>query len=88
VWVDEPLYDLVRADVHITEPIRFYGILGLARKLNVVYDAQLVDGHVWFPARFEMAIDARRLVSQVRTHQTERFFDFKRHDAAARTPPR
>ena len=88
VWVDEPLYDLVRADVHITEPIRFYGILGLARKLNVVYDAQLVDGQVWFPARFEMAIDARRLVSQVRTHQTERFFDFKRHDAAAGTPPR
>ena len=84
VWVDESLYDVVRADVQLTEPVRFYAILGIARKLNVVYDAQLVDGRVWFPAKVEMAIDARRLVSQVRTHQTERFFDFKRHDAVER----
>jgi hypothetical protein len=88
VWVDEALYDLVRADVHLTQPVRFYAILGVARKLTVLYEAQLVDGQVWFPARFEMAIDARRLVSQVRTHQTERFFDFKRHDAAAGTAQR
>ena len=85
VWVDESLYDMVRADVHLTEPVRFYAILGIARKLHVVYDAQLVDGQVWFPAKVDLAIDARRLVSQVRTHQTERFFDFKRHDAAALT---
>lgn len=83
VWVDESLYDLVRADVHLTQPVRYYAILGVARKLTVLFEAQLVDGRVWFPARFEMAIDARRLVSQVRTHQTERFFDFKRHEAAA-----
>jgi hypothetical protein len=88
VWVDEPLYDLVRADVHLSEPVRFYAILGVARKLHVVYDAQLVDGRVWFPAKVEMAIDARRLVSQVRRQQTERFFDFKRHDAAAPKPQR
>lgn len=88
VWVDETLYDLVRADVHLTEPVRFYAILGIARKLHVMYDAQLVDGLVWFPAKVEMAIDARRLVSQVRTQQTERFFDFKRHEAKTATPVR
>jgi hypothetical protein len=88
VWLDEALYDLVRADVHLTEPVRFYAILGIARKLHVVYDAQLVDGQVWFPATVDIAIDARRLVSQVRTHQTERFFNFKRHEATAPPPQR
>jgi hypothetical protein len=86
VWLDEALYDLVRADVQLTEPVRFYAILGIARKLDVRYEAQLVDGLVWFPAMVEIAIDARRLVSQVRTHQTERFFDFRRHDTTASPP--
>jgi hypothetical protein len=83
VWVDEADYELVRADMQLTEPVSFYAILGVARKLRAVYEAQMVDAGVWFPARFELEIDARRLVSNIRTKQTEQYFEYRRHEPPA-----
>jgi hypothetical protein len=78
VWIDEQLCDLVRADVRLTEPVSFYAVIGVARQLRIVYEAQLVEDRVWLPARFDMEMDARRLFSQIRTRQTEEFSDYAR----------
>lgn len=78
VWVDVQDLGMARADLHLTEPVTFYGILGSVRQLDLELSRVFVDNSVWLPESTKFSLEARKLLTATKIRQSSQYSDFKK----------
>jgi hypothetical protein len=77
VWIDEATYAIAKADVVLTEPVKFFIGLGAVRSLRFTVEMSAVDGQWLLPRETAVSYDARALFSTVRVNQRSEYSDYR-----------
>ena len=78
VWVDVEDLGMARADLHLTEPGTFYGILGSVRQLDLELSRVFVDNRVWLPESTKFSVEARKLLTPTHIRQSSQYSDYQK----------
>lgn len=77
VWIDLATYAISKADVVLTEPVRFFIGLGAVRALHLTVDMSPVDGQWLLPRATAISYDARAFFSTIRVNQHSEYSDYR-----------
>lgn len=82
LWVDEAEQEIVRAEVHNTEPIKVaLGVGASVSRVESRFDFRKVDGAAWMPWRVLTFAEGRKLLlKSFRTRVTLTYGGFRRFD--------
>jgi hypothetical protein len=82
LWVDEAEREVVRAEVHNTEPIKVaLGVGASVSRVESRFEFRKVDGAAWLPWRVESFAEGRKLlVKSFRTRLTLTYGGYRRFD--------
>ena len=69
VWIDRKTYAVVKADMVLTEPVRYFAGLGVVRSMHLVIEMNPLDHDIFVPHQTWVQYDARALFSNTRVHQ-------------------
>jgi hypothetical protein len=79
LWVDEESFELARADIQLSEPVRLAGgALGVVHAFTYQLVRVEVEKDVWLVARSEFYLKARQLLSNVHRRKSEQWSGFRR----------
>jgi hypothetical protein len=63
VWVDEGDYSLMKADLHLTQPVSIFGgLAGVVRKFNYSFDRVRTADGLWFPSDVNWHFEGREIL--------------------------
>jgi len=63
VWVDEGDYSLVKADLHLTQPVSIFGgLAGVVRKFTYSFDRVRTADGLWFPSDVSWHFEGREIL--------------------------
>jgi len=88
-WVDEETADLAKLDVHLTKGLSLgmLGILGTIRNCQMEMESKPMSDGVWLPAKTEMTVSARMLLSSMRFKMEETSANYTLESAAKTASP-
>ena len=76
VWVDVQDFGMARLDLHLTEPVSFYGLLGSVRQLDLELSRVFVEDSVWMPESTKFSLEARKLLTTTHIRQSSQYSDY------------
>ena len=79
VWVDERENEIVKAEVHLTQPVTLlFGILASLRRFDGTLEQTKIDDGVWLPSRFGGYFEGRIGFKTLHQRGSEQFSNFAR----------
>ena len=79
IWVDEQEYEIIQADLHLSEKVSLWGgVLGVLDKLNFYVVRRRVEDGVWFNQASTVLIEGRKLFDALRLRTKEEASGFKK----------
>jgi hypothetical protein len=79
VWIDEREYELVKADIHLLEPVKFIGgVVGAVHRFNYILERIRLDEGVWITERTRFYLKARQFLKPVHLRKEEVWSNFMR----------
>lgn len=79
IWVDEQESEVVKADIHLSEPIAITGgIVGAVEAFRYFMERTRVDDGVWLVKQTELFIRGRKFFTPVHTRKLENWSNFIR----------
>lgn len=77
LWVDERESELVKAEVHLTQPVTLlFGILASLRRFDGTLEQMKIDDGVWLPSRFGGYFEGRIGFKTLHQRGSEQFSNF------------
>ena len=78
IWVDEEDYEIVKADMRLTEPAQlWWGLLASLREFDLVFEQTKLPDGCWFAKHFDMTVDLRFLFARIHQKQEDWLSDFQ-----------
>ena len=76
IWIDQHAYEIVRADLSLTQPVTFYGVVANIRALHFQLEQKAV-GEFWHPSFLDMRVEGRALLTSLHQHSHSDFSNFR-----------
>ena len=76
IWIDQQSYEIVRADMSLTQPITFYGVVANIRGLHFQLEQKPV-GEFWHPSFLDLKVEGRALLTSLHQHSHSDFSNFR-----------
>jgi hypothetical protein len=84
LWIAKADYGVPRVEFDLDEPIRYLGgFLATVRETAGRVEYQRIEPDVWLPTEFELELDLRILVKNIRRVISRRWSDYRRVDSDA-----
>jgi len=69
VWIDRKTYAVSKADMKLTEPVKYFAGLGVVRAMHLVIEMEALDANILVPHQTWVEYDARALFTNSKVHQ-------------------
>jgi len=69
VWIDRKTYAVSKADMTLTEPVKYFAGLGVVRAMHLVIEMAALDANILVPHQTWVEYDARALFTNSKVHQ-------------------
>jgi hypothetical protein len=77
VWVDESEYELIKANISLSEPVSF-GILGAVHSFSFSFERERDAEGKWLTRWTDTVVNARKFLKSIQTRKRVDWTDFKR----------
>lgn len=76
LWIDQKDYEIARADMALTEPVTFYGVIANIRALHLKLEQIEKDG-LWLPSYTDLQLEGRAILTSLHQHSLSEFSNFR-----------